>query len=284
MLTILLLVATVVSFVAWWIERESPIPYEALTILAIVILNGVLGFVQESRAEQAVAALEAMTAPTARVLRDGQQRMVPAAELVPGDVLLLEEGDTIPADARVLESIALRVAESALTGESTPVSKNSAPLDGETGIADRTNMVFSGTAIAAGRGRAIVTATGPATEIGKIAGSLQATEDVATPLQRELDRIGKLLGIAVIVIAIVISVTILVVAGPAIADRARRRAAARGLAGGGRRAGGPHGDHDDRAVARDAAHGGAQRDRPQALRRSRPSARRRRSAPTRPGR
>ena len=101
------------------------------------------------------------------MLRDGQQRVVPATELVPGDVLLLEEGDTIPADARVLESIALRVAESALTGESTPVSKNSAPLDGETGIADRTNMVFSGTAIAAGRGRALVTATGPATELGR---------------------------------------------------------------------------------------------------------------------
>jgi Ca2+-transporting ATPase len=210
-LTILLVVATVVSFVAWWIERESPIPYEALTILAIVILNGVLGFVQESRAEQAVAALKAMTAPTARVLRDGQQRTVPTAELVPGDVLLLEEGDTIPADARVLESIALRVAESALTGESTPVSKDSAPLDEEAGVADRSNMIFSGTAIASGRGQAIVTATGPSTELGKIAGSLQATEDVETPLQKELDRVGKLLGIAVVAIAIGISVTILLV-------------------------------------------------------------------------
>jgi Ca2+-transporting ATPase len=210
-LTILLLVATVVSFVAWWIERESPLPYEALTILAIVLLNGVLGLLQESRAEQAVEALRAMTAPTARVLRDGQQRLVPTAELVPGDVLLLEEGDTVPADARVLESIALRVAESALTGESTPVSKDSAPLDEAAGIADRSNMVFSGTAIAAGRGRAIVTATGPSTELGKIAGSLQATEDVETPLQKELDRVGRLLGVAVVAIAIVISVTILLV-------------------------------------------------------------------------
>jgi P-type Ca2+ transporter type 2C len=199
----------VVSFAVWWIEREAPIPYEALTILAIVLLNGALGFVQESRAEQVLAALEAMSAPSARVLRDGQQRMVPTAELVPGDLLLIEEGDTIPADARVLESIALRVAESALTGESTSVSKDSAPLTEETGIADQGNMVFSGTAIASGRGRAIVTATGLATEIGKIAGALQETEDVETPLQKELDRVGKLLGVAVIAIAVAISATIL---------------------------------------------------------------------------
>jgi len=208
-LTILLLLATAVSLIAWWIERETPIPYEALTIVAIVLLNGALGFAQESRAEQAVAALQAMSAPSARVLRDGQQRTVPTAELVPGDLLLLEEGDTIPADARVLESIALHTAESALTGESTPVSKESAPVAAEVGIADRSNMVFSGTAIASGRGRAIVTDTGPATEIGKIAGALQATEEAETPLQKELDRIGKLLGIAVIAIAIAVSVTIL---------------------------------------------------------------------------
>ncbi len=207
-LTILLLVATVISFVAWWIERDAPIAYEALTIVAIVILNGVLGFVQENRAEHAIAALEAMSAPNARVLRDGEQRAVPTAELVPGDVLALEEGDTVAADARVLDSIAMRAAESALTGESTPVSKDSQPLSDEAGIADRSNMVFSGTAISSGRGRAIVTATGQATEIGKIARSLQATEETGTPLQKELDRTGKLLGIAVIAIAVVISATI----------------------------------------------------------------------------
>jgi P-type Ca2+ transporter type 2C len=210
-LTILLLVATAISFVVWWIERETPIPYEALTILAIVILDGVLGFVQESRAEQAVAALAAMSAPTARVQRDGRQQQVPTAEVVPGDVLLLEEGDTLPADARVLESIALRTAESALTGESTTVSKGAAPIAAEAGIADRGNMVFHGTAVAAGRGRAIVTATGPATELGKIAGSLQATEQAETPLQVELDRVGKLLGVAVVAIAIAVGATILVV-------------------------------------------------------------------------
>src|SRR5512138_3169129 len=185
-LTALLLVATAVSLAAWWIERESAVPYEALTILAIVIVNGVLGFVQESRAEQAVAALRAMSAPTARVLRDGEPRTIPAADVVPGDLLLLEEGDTVPADARVLESVALRTAEAALTGESTPVAKDSAPLGGERASADRTNMVFAGTAVAAGRGRAVVTATGAATELGRIARSLQETEEGRTPLQREL--------------------------------------------------------------------------------------------------
>jgi len=210
-LTLLLIVATVVSSVAWWIEREAPLPYEALTILAIVLLNGVLGFVQESRAEQALAALEAMSAPSARVLRDGEQRMVPTPELVPGDVLLLEEGDTIAADARVLESIALRAAESALTGESSSAGKDGDPLGDEAGIADQSNMVFSGTAIASGRGRAIVTATGPATEIGKVAGSLRATEETETPLQKELGRVGRRLGLAVIAIAVVISATLLAV-------------------------------------------------------------------------
>ncbi|HET7754675.1 MAG TPA: cation-translocating P-type ATPase [Anaeromyxobacteraceae bacterium] len=210
-LTILLLVATVVSFVAWWIERDSVLPYEALTILVIVLVNGVLGFVEESRAEHALAALESMSAPSARVFRDGDLRMIPTAELVPGDVLALEEGDTVPADARVLEAIALRAAESALTGESTPVSKDTESLAEDAALGDQTNMIFSGTAIAAGRGRAVVTATGAATELGRIAGSLQRTRDTATPLQKELDRVGKLLGLAVIAIAVVMSATILLV-------------------------------------------------------------------------
>jgi P-type Ca2+ transporter type 2C len=212
-LTILLLVATAVSLVAWSIERDTSIPYEALTILAILLGNGLLGFAQESRAEQAVSALRAMSAPTARLLRDGATQTVAAAEVVPGDVLLLEEGDTLPADARVLQSIALRTAEAALTGESTLVSKDAAPIDEEAGIADQGNMVFSGTAVAAGRGRAVVTATGPATELGRIAGSLRATQEVETPLQRELDRVGKRLGAAVCVIAIAMSATIFLTEG-----------------------------------------------------------------------
>jgi Ca2+-transporting ATPase len=210
-LTILLLVATAVSFLAWLIERESNLPFEALAILAIVILNAILGYVQEHRAEQAVAALQAMSAPTARVLRDSEPQVIPASEVVPGDLLLIEEGDTLPADARVLESISLRVAEAALTGESTPVSKDSAPIGAEVAITDQQNMLFSGTAVSAGRGRAVVAATGPATEIGKIAGTLQLTEEEKTPLQRELDRVGRLLGQIIIVIAILMGLTILLV-------------------------------------------------------------------------
>ncbi len=207
-LTILLLLATAISLVAWGLERDTSLPFEALTILAILLGNGLLGFAQESRAEQAVAALRAMSAPTARLLRDGAQQSVAAAELVPGDVLLLEEGDTLPADARVLQSIALRTAEAALTGESTLVTKDAAPIDEEAGIADQGNMVFGGTAVAAGRGRAVVTTTGPATELGRIAGSLRETKEVETPLQRELDRVGRRLGAAVVFIAIAMSATI----------------------------------------------------------------------------
>ena len=208
-LTLLLVAATVVSLVAWAIERETAVPYEALTIIAILLGNAALGFAQESRAEQAVAALRAMAAPSARVLRDGVQQAVAAAELVPGDVLLLEEGDTIPADARVLQSISLRTAEAALTGESTLVSKDAAALAGEAGVADRSSMVFSGTAVGAGRGRAVVTDTGARTELGRIAGTLGETEEVETPLQRELDRVGKRLGAAVVAIALAMSATIL---------------------------------------------------------------------------
>ncbi len=210
-LTILLLVATLISFVVWLIERDSAFPYESVTIFAIVLLNGVLGYVQEHRAEQAASALQAMAAATARVLRDGGIQTIVATQVVPGDILSIEEGDTIAADARILEAIALRLAESALTGESSTASKSSMPIDQEAGIGDQTNMVFSGTAAVAGRGRAIVTSTGAKTEIGQIAGSLQKPLEKETPLQRELDQVGKWLGIIVVLIAIVMSATILLV-------------------------------------------------------------------------
>lgn len=209
-LTGLLLAATVISFVAWLIEEEGGIPYETVTILAIVILNAILGYIQENRAEHAVAALQAMSAPTARVIRDGEQKTIPAKQVVPGDLLLIEEGDTLPADARVIESIALRVAESALTGESTSVGKDSDPIPEQVGIGDQNNMVFSSTAITSGHGRAIVTATGPETQIGKIAGSLQEQKEEATPLQKELDNVGSLLGKIVIAIAVIMGITLMI--------------------------------------------------------------------------
>ncbi len=212
-LTGLLLVATVISFVVWLLERGDPLPFEALTILAIVLLNGLLGYVQESRAEQAVAALRALATPRARVLRDGRQQELAAAELVPGDILLVEEGDTLPADARVIESIALRVSEATLTGESASVSKDSAPLRAAATPGDQHNMLFAGTAVAAGRGRAVVTATGPHTELGRIAGTLQESEEEPTPLQKELAQVGRLLGVVVIGIALLMSGTIVVSSG-----------------------------------------------------------------------
>ena len=210
-LTLLLLAAAAISLAVWWIERDSAFPYESLTIFAIVLLNGILGYVQEHRAEQAVAALQAMTAATTRVLRDGSAQTIAAGDVVHGDILVIEEGDTIAADARVLEAIGLRLAEAALTGESTPVAKRSAAIDQEVGLGDQRNMVFSGTAVAAGRGQALVTATGIETEIGRIAGSLQHAPEKRTPLQRELDRVGKWLGMVVIVIALAMSVTVLLV-------------------------------------------------------------------------
>lgn len=210
-LVILLLVATAISGGLWLIERESALPYEAMAILAVVLLNAILGYVQETRAEQAVAALRAMSAAEASVLRDGERRRVPATEIVPGDLILIEEGDTVPADARLIRSVALQTAEAALTGESLPVSKDTAPLAGDAPLGDRHNMLFSGTSATYGRGKAVVTATGMQTEMGRIAGMLKDAPREATPLQRELDRVGRMLGIVVVVIAVVMIVTILLV-------------------------------------------------------------------------
>jgi P-type Ca2+ transporter type 2C len=212
-LIILLLVATAISVGLWAYERDATLPYEGLTIFAIVLLNGILGYVQEARAERAVAALRAMSANEATVMRDGERRDVPAAELVPGDLVLVEEGDTIPADARLIESTALQTMEASLTGESLPVSKDVAPVEGEVGLGDRYNVIFSGTAATYGRGKAVVTGTGMHTELGEVAGLLRRTEEQATPLQEELDRTGKLLGVVVLVIAAVVVVTTLLVEG-----------------------------------------------------------------------
>ena len=210
-LVILLLIATAISVALWFLERESALPYEAIAILAVVLLNAVMGYLQESRAEAAVAALREMSADEAAVIRGGARRRVPAAEVVPGDLILLEEGDTIPADGRLIESAALSVAEAALTGESLPVSKDTTPLPDDAPLGDRHNMVWSGTAATYGHGRAVVTATGMDTEMGRIAGLLEAAPDEETPLQRELDRTGKVLGVVVVAIAVAMAATIVLV-------------------------------------------------------------------------
>jgi P-type Ca2+ transporter type 2C len=210
-LVILLLVATGISFVLWVYERDSALPYEAIAISAVVVLNAVLGFIQEERAESAIAALRQMAAAHAHVTRDGEPTTVPATEVVPGDILLIEEGDTVSADARVIHSTALQMAEAALTGESLPVGKDAAPIEGDVGLGDRANMLFSATSATYGRGRAVVVATGMQSEMGRIAGMLSHVASGPTPLQRELDRVGKRLGFVVILIAIIMIITIVLV-------------------------------------------------------------------------
>ena len=208
-LVILLLIAAAISVGVWFYERADPLPYEGIVIFAIVLLNGLLGYVQEARAEKSVAALQAMTAAEATILRDGQPQRTAAANLVPGDIILIEEGDTIPADGRLISTVSLQAAEASLTGESLPVAKDTEPVAEPAEVGDRSNMVFSGTAAAYGRGRAVITATGMQTEMGKIAGLLRQTKSEATPLQQELNRTGKLLGVIVLVIAVVMVATIL---------------------------------------------------------------------------
>jgi len=207
----LLMVAVVISLVAWAAEGTVGVPTDALVIAAVIVLNGILGYVQENRAEHAVAALQSMTAATATVWRDGALRTVPASELVRGDILALSEGDAVGADARLLTANALRVTEASLTGESMPVTKNAVALTEPLPLSDRTDMVYKGTAVTEGVGRAVVTGTGMDTEVGAIAELLDATPEDSSPLQKELASVSKFLGIAVIVIAIVVmAVTALV--------------------------------------------------------------------------
>lgn len=196
------------SLIVWWLEQTEPLPYKALAILTIVVLNGVLGFVQERNAEQTMMALRSLSAAQARVARAGVVGEIPAEHVVPGDILVLEEGDLLATDGRLIETVS---SEATLTGESVPVSKHVHALKHEAGLADRTNMVFRGTAITTGRGRAVVTATGAQTEIGKIARFLQQEDTLAksTPLQRELNLMGKWLGVIVIFVALFIGLTLL---------------------------------------------------------------------------
>ncbi len=211
-LVLLLIVAALISLGVWWYEGGRHGPYEALAILAIVIVNAILGFAQEERAGRAVTRLKKLTAATALVVRDGERSVVAAAAIAPGDLLAIEEGVTIPADARVIESISLQTSEAALTGESAPVEKFAEPVAADAPVAERSNMVFSGTAATYGRGLAVVTATGSDSEIGRIAGLLRSTENPPTPLQRQLDAVGKVLGVVVIAIAVIVAGTVIALA------------------------------------------------------------------------
>jgi len=180
---------------------------EAIVITVIVLFAVLLGFVQEYRAERAIEALRKMAAPTATVLRDDDETEIPARDLVPGDVILLRAGDRIPADARLIEAVNLQVDEAALTGESVPVEKHTAPLPvGSLAVGDRRNMIYSGTIVTYGRGRAVVVATGMKTEFGEIAQMLQTIETGRTPLQENLDKVGHVLArAAFVVVALIVA-------------------------------------------------------------------------------
>jgi P-type Ca2+ transporter type 2C len=184
---------------------------ESIVIAVIVLFAVLLGFIQEYRAERAIEALRKMAAPTASVLRDGNEIKIPARDLVPGDVILLHTGDRIPSDARLLEAINLQVEEAALTGESVPVEKHIQPLSGnDLPVGDRKNMIYAGTAATYGRGKALVVATGMQTEFGKIAQLLQSVESGKTPLQQNLDKVGTALArAAFVVVAIIVALGLL---------------------------------------------------------------------------
>ena len=216
--TLMLVAAIVISVVLGWYEAEAfhdgRLTFETfvdgIAIGAIVILNSVIGFVQEYRSEKAIEALKKLTTPRARVIREGKEQQVQARELVPGDVLLLEAGDRIPADARLLEVVDLRIDEAVLTGESNPVDKRIDVLDTDTPVADRKNMVFTGTDVVNGRGKAVVTSTGMDTEFGKISEMVQTVEKEEIPLKRKLDKFAKKIGIIVVMAAATIIVISLI--------------------------------------------------------------------------
>ena len=204
---IILLIAAAVSALTGVVSGESEWA-EVIIILTVVLLNAVLGVFQESKAEAAIEALQTMTAATCKVLRDGKMVVLHSDELVPGDVVLLEAGDSVPADGRIIENASLKIEEAALTGESVPVNKALEVLglggQEDVPLGDRKNMCYMGSTVVYGRGKAVITATGMDTEMGKIAGALAATAEEQTPLQRKLDELGKLLSKVVLGICIFI--------------------------------------------------------------------------------
>lgn len=198
LLVIILIVAAVISMVSDNVEST-------VVIFAVIVLNAILGTVQHEQAQKSLDSLKALTSPSARVFRDGQEMEIPSSQVVPGDVVLLEAGDLVVADGRLLEGYHLQINESSLTGESEGVEKHTRSLDGENvALADQKNMVFSGSLVVGGRGIAVVTATGMKTEIGKIASMMNATEEKKTPLQVSLDQFGSRLAAVIMVICLLV--------------------------------------------------------------------------------
>ena len=202
---IVLIIAAVVSGVVGYME-DGKIT-DSLIILVVVIVNAIIGVAQEAKAEKSLEALQKLSSHSAKVIRNGQVNVVASRELVPGDIVVLDTGDYVPADLRIIEAVNLKSQEASLTGESVPAEKNSATIENEkVGVGDRTNMLFSSSLITYGRGKGVVVATGMNTEVGKIAGIISNTVKSETPLQTKLNKLGKTLGIAALVICVVIFV------------------------------------------------------------------------------
>ena len=238
-------------------------------ILGVVLINALIGFIQEGKAESALEAIRDLLSPQATVLRDGRRRVLAAEELVPGDVVLLQPGDKVPADLRLLDAKSLQIDEAALTGESVPVEKDPRPAPGDAALGDRHSMAFSGTLVTYGQGRGVVVATGDATEIGRISDMLAQVAPLTTPLLRQLAGFGRTLtdrdpGDRR---------SHLPLRGPGPRLRAERDVPRRGRHRGGGDPRGPAGDHDHRAGDRRPAHGARATPSSAACRRSRPWAR-----------
>ena len=200
----MIIVLIVAALLSGFVAQEWT---DAAIIMIVVILNAVLGVFQETRSEEAINALKKMATPNAHVRRDGQIVEIPSPELLPGDVVLLEAGDVVPADLRLTVTKSLKIEESALTGESVPVDKNVAPINDEkVALADQDNMAFANTNVTYGRGEGIVTETGMNTEVGKIATMLNNTDETDTPLKRNLNQLGKTLTIMILLICAVVFV------------------------------------------------------------------------------
>src|SRR3989344_684123 len=196
-LILLLIFATIISLALGEV-------IDAIAMFSIVFLSALLGFTQEYKAEKAIEALEKISAPTARIIRNGKEMKIAARLIVPGDLLLLESGDIVPADSRIIEESSLQIDEASLTGESVPSKKFTQQLRKETSISDQENMAFMGTVVTYGKGKAVITGTGMSTEFGKIAESLKATKETKTPLQLKFEQMSKQIGFAVISLVFIV--------------------------------------------------------------------------------
>ena len=202
---IVLIIAAIISGVVGYIEGEEIT--DSIIILIVVILNAVIGVIQENKAEKSLEALQKLSAHVSKVIRNGKMEVIPAKELVPGDIVVLDTGDYVPADLRIIEAVNLKSQEASLTGESVPVEKSANTIEQEeVDLGDRENMLFSSSLITYGRGKGIVVETGMNTEVGKIAGIINSAEETQTPLQEKLNKLGKTLGIAALVICAIIFV------------------------------------------------------------------------------